>query len=161
MISDIRSNDKGFSVIEIAIVVLSVGILVGIIVYTYAGIKARSRDNARIADITTVLQTNIEAFYSQNMYYPSLQDINNPVWRHTNLPKLKDSALQDPSWTATNKACTVDGKPVLIQKAQPGCYGYAPTNNGASCAAADTTCNQYTLTASLEQGGIYQKTQLD
>ncbi len=161
MTSKHKLNNQGFSIIEILIVLITVGLLVGIVVYTYAGIRARSRDNARIADITTELQTNIEAFYSQNMYYPSLKDINNPTWRNTNLPKLPASAIKDPSWTPSNKACTVNSQPILIKKAQPGCYGYAPTNNGSSCEAADTTCNQYTLTASLEQGGLYIKTQLD
>ena len=156
-----KLNNHGFSVIEILIVLIAVGLLVGIVAYTYAGIRARSRDNTRIADLTTELQTNIEAFYSQNMYYPSLKDMNSPSWRTTNLPKLKSNAIQDPSWTPSNKTCTLNNQPILLKKAQPGCYGYNPTNNGASCESNDTACNQYTLTANLEQGGLYIKTQLD
>ena len=158
---EFRRNQGGFSLIEIFVVLISVGVLVAIVVTTYSGIQARSRNNTRTADITT-LQEYIEKFYSQNMYYPSLKDMNNASWRSANLKGLSQGALQDPSWTASNKICTVNGAPVLINKSQPGCYGYAPTNNGASCEAQDTTCSDYTLTATLEQGGgVYTKKQLD
>lgn len=156
-----RHNQKGFSLIEIFVVLLSVFILIAIVASTYSGIQARSRNNTRTADITKI-QEYIEKFYSQNMYYPSLKDMNNASWLATNLKGLPKNTLKDPSWTAANKECTLNGSPVLINSSKPGCYGYAPTNNGASCESADTTCNEYTLTATLEQGGgIYSKKQLD
>jgi Tfp pilus assembly protein PilE len=141
--------------------VLALGILIAIVLSTYAGIQARSRNNQRTATIRT-LQEHIESFYSQNMFYPSLNDLNNSSWVAANMKGLSVSSYQDPSWTNAVKACTVNGHPVLIAKSQNGCYGYWPTNNGASCENNDTTCNDYTLSATLEQGGgTYTKVQLD
>lgn len=88
--------------------------------------------------------------------------MNNAAWRKANLKGVSQSMLEDPSWSKTNKACTLNGQPILIAKSQPGCLGYQPTNNGASCEADATSCNDYTLTATLEQGGgVYSKSQLD
>ena len=161
MRSHLNNDTKGFSLIEIFVVLISVGVLVAIVVTTYSGIQARSRNNTRTANITT-LQEYIEKFYSQNMYYPSLKDMNSASWRAANMKGLALGALKDPSWTVANKFCTVNGAPVLIDSSKPGCYGYAPTNNGANCETQDSTCNDYTLTATLEQGGgVYSKKQLD
>lgn len=156
-----EKNEAGFSLIEIFIILVSIGILFAIVASTYTGIQARSRNNQRTAEIR-VLQEHIESFYSQNMYYPSRAEINNAAWRKANLKGVNQSMLQDPSWNKTIKTCTLNGEPILISKSQPGCLGYQPTNNGASCEANATTCNDYTLTATLEQGGgVYSKSQLD
>lgn len=154
-------NEQGFSFIELLIVLITIGILVGIIVVTYNNNQAKSRNNIRTADIRT-LQVAVEKFYSQNNYYPTLSEMNSLNWRKANLSNLSQSTFKDPSWTPKNKACNVNGQPILLKQSQPGCYGYSPTNNGASCAAVATSCSDYTLSATLEDNkGIYTKRQLD
>jgi Tfp pilus assembly protein PilE len=156
-----RLKQHGFTFVEILIVLASLIFLFTIIAYTYDGIKARSRNDIRTADIRR-LQVYIETFYSQNTFYPSRADLNSPSWEKANLKGFSLSYLADPLWKSTDKACTVDGNPVLLAKSQTGCFGYAPTNNGASCEKNDQTCDKYTLTATLEAGGgVYTKTQLD
>lgn len=156
-----KSSESGFSLIEILIIVIAVGVLIGIVANTFAGIQARSRNTQRTATVR-ILQEHVESFFAHNMYYPSLADMNNPNWLKANMKGVNTNMYKDPSWTAKNTKCSVDGHPILISKAQPGCLGYNPTNNGASCEALDTTCDNYTLTASLEQGaGIYALSQLD
>ena len=151
----------GFTFVEMLIVLASLIFLFTIIAYTYDGIKARSRNDARTADIRK-LQVYLETFYSQNTFYPSRADLNSPAWEKANLKGFSVSDLADPLWKPSNKVCTSDGNPVLLAKSQNGCFGYAPTNNGASCEKNDQTCDKYTLTATLESGGgIYTKTQLD
>lgn len=154
-------KDSGFTFIEILIVLASVIFLIAIIGYTYDGIKARSRNDARTADIRQ-LQVYIETFYSQNTFYPSRAELNSPAWQKANLKNFSDSYLADPLWTPKNKDCSVNGNPVLLAKPQLGCFGYNPTNNGVNCEANAQTCDQYTLSAKLEDGGgIYTKKQLD
>lgn len=161
MISLKKNKEQGFTIVELLIVIVVIGILAAIVITTYSGIQAKARNAKRETDIQS-LQTQIEAFYSQNQYYPSLTDMNSSAWRATNMKSLDASAMQDPSWSSSNTACTVSGAPTLLTTSQSGCYGYAPTASGASCEAADTTCNQYTLTASMEQGvGTYTKANLD
>ncbi len=154
-------HQEGFTFVEIAILLILVSVLIGIIFVDYSGAKARSRNDIRTAAIKS-LRDYIEIFYSQNTYYPSLSDMNNPSWLAINLKPVTQAMFTDPSWTAKNTACTKDGKPILIRTSVLGCYGYNPTNNGVSCEQDDTTCNDYTLTATLEAGqGVYRLRQLD
>ncbi len=156
------SNDtSGFTFIEILIMLVLVGVLITVVVLDYSGAKARSRNDTRTAAVKT-LRDYVEIFYSQNTYYPSLSDMNSPSWVALNLKSVKQSMYADPSWTAHNKACTQNGEPILIRKSQPGCYGYNPTNSGVSCETNDTSCSDYTITATLEAGeGVYTLRQLD
>ncbi|MGH7234479.1 MAG: type II secretion system protein [Candidatus Saccharimonadales bacterium] len=161
MLKKIRSSEHGFTFIEILIMLVLVGVLIAIVVFDYSGARARSRNDTRTAAVKT-LRDYVEIFYSQNTYYPSLSDMNNPSWLAANLKSVHQSMYKDPSWTSSNKDCTKDGEPILISKSQTGCYGYDPTNSGISCASDDTTCSDYTLTATLEdRQGVYTLRQLD
>jgi type II secretory pathway pseudopilin PulG len=157
----LTKDSRGFTLIELMIILVSVGILIAIIAYTYSGIQARSINTKQETAIRT-LQTSIEKFYSINMYYPSLANINNSAWRTTNMPKLNNKMLQGPSWTVKDTACTVNGQAILLSRSQPGCFGYNPTNNGSSCTRSDKTCNEYMLSATLDQSNKrYTLHQLD
>jgi len=157
----IFNNQRGISTIEVLIVLVTIGVMAWIVDTTYTGIQAKSNNSTRATDINTI-QEHIETFYSQNMYYPTLADMNNSSWVTTNLKGLDQSVMQDPSWTNKNKLCNINSQPVFLVRSQPGCYGYNPTNNGASCAAKANTCNDYVLSASLQQGGgVYTKRQLN
>ena len=156
----IKKNEKGFTLIEILIVFISIVFLVAVVAYTYDGIKARSRNDVRTAELRK-LQVYVETFYSQNTYYPSRADLNNPSWRALNLKSFDISSLKDPLWPK-NKACDVNGQPILLDTSQTGCFGYAPSNNGVSCEKNDKNCDKYTLTATMENGGgVYRLSQLD
>jgi len=155
------SNNRGFTLVELMIVLVSLGIIVFIIYQTYSGIQNQSINTKKETAIRT-LQESIEKFYSKNMYYPSLANINSSAWRSINMPSLTNKMLQDPTWTTKNTFCNLDGQAVLLSIPRPGCYAYAPTNNGASCANSDTTCSEYTLSAFLVGNkGLYTLHQLD
>lgn len=159
--SQLHKDSSGFSFVEILIMVVLIGVLVTIVIFDYSGAKARSRNDSRTAVVKT-LRDYVEIFYSQNTYYPSLSDMNNPSWVALNLKGVKQSMYADPSWSPNNKVCTRNGKPILIKNSQTGCYGYNPTKNGLSCETDDTSCSAYSITASLEAGeGVYALRQLD
>lgn len=118
---------------------------------TDTGGDARARDAQRQSDIQS-LQTQLEAFFAQNAYYPSLADMNSASWRSGNMPSLDSAAMQDPQGSSQT----------LVRSPAPKLYSYEVTDvGGQSCEADDTTCAQYTLTATLESGGTYQKVNLD
>ncbi len=161
MLSKRRFRESGFTLVEILVMLVLVGVLLTIVTLDYSSAKARSRNDIRTTAIKS-LQDYIEKFYSENTYYPSLSDMNNPSWLATNLKNVTTSMYADPSWSASNKSCTKNNQPILLAKSVPGCYGYDPTNSGVSCEANDTTCSDYTLSATLEDGqGSYILRQLD
>jgi hypothetical protein len=118
-----------------------------------SSLDSKSQDSERKVDIKT-LQTQLEVFFSENGYYPSLADLNNASWRAQNMKSLDPAALSDPANTS--------GSTDIKAAAQAGYYAYAPKNSdGGSCEADDTTCATYTLTAILADGQEFSVKSLD
>jgi prepilin-type N-terminal cleavage/methylation domain-containing protein len=138
-----KRDQKGFTIVELLIVIVVIGILAALVVTTYAGIQAKARDSKRQTDMQA-LQTQIEGFYASNNYYPSLADINDPTWRASEMKSLDAAALKDPSGSTSvlsGSEATATGKQ----------YGYvALDSSDAACTAAAAECSSYTLTAYLE-----------
>jgi prepilin-type N-terminal cleavage/methylation domain-containing protein len=153
-----RRNNRGFTIVELVIVIVVLGVLATLVITTYKGIQSRERDSTRQKDIVA-LQTQLEYFFSQNGYYPSLGNMNSAKWLSKNMPKLDQNDLTDPS-NKSNSIKLVDSLRPFKQ------YGYVVTDaSGNSCESNDTNCAKYTLTATYE-GSIngattYQKASLD
>ena len=142
----LKKRNQGFTIVELLIVIVVIGILAALVITTYAGIQSKARNGKRSTDVQS-LQTQIEAFYSQNGYYPSNTDLNSASWRATNMKSLDTVAMVDPSSTC-NPATSTTCVPVA---AAAKTYAYAPTDaSGASCETTDTNCALYTLTATYE-----------
>ena len=159
MISLTKKRDQqGFTIVELLIVIVVIGILAALVVTTYAGIQGKARDSKRKTDLQA-MQTQIEAYYAEENHYPSYTNLNSDQWRSTeanHLKSLKADTLTDPSGTAaTLKA----GEAGATDKK----YGYQPVNDaGTSCESDATTCTGYTLSAYLEGSKtVYTKTALD
>jgi prepilin-type N-terminal cleavage/methylation domain-containing protein len=143
-LSKIKQN-QGFTVVELLIVIVVIGILALLVIVTYTGIQQKARNTKRGTDMSAI-QTQLEAFYQANGYYPNLTDMNSSAWVSANLKSLDQTALIDPSNTTQNM--TLVGAPALKS------YSYVATNAaGASCdgaSPADQACTSYTLTATYE-----------
>lgn len=61
---------KGFTVIEILIVITVTSLLAGSIIVSTTNTRKRSRDSKRKADLLAI-QSALEVYYSQNKYYPT------------------------------------------------------------------------------------------
>jgi prepilin-type N-terminal cleavage/methylation domain-containing protein len=151
MLSIRKKFNRGFTIVELLIVIVVIGILATLVVTTYSGIQQKTRDTARKTDINA-LHGQIEAYQAQNGKYPTLANINDSDFRTANLKGLDPAALQDPQGTAT----TLAGAPAA------DVYSYVATP--ANCdndPAGVGDCTGYTLTATLEGGGTYTKTALN
>ena len=155
-----KAASRGFTIVELLIVIVVIGILAALVVVTYNGIQQKARDTERKTDVKA-LHGQLEAFQAQNGRYPTLTNVNDATWRSTNMKGLDAAAMQDPKWVATNVSCTVSGAATLQGSTTPatGCYGYAVTP--AACDNVATDCTSYTLTANLEGGGTFVKQSLN
>lgn len=60
---------KGFTLIELMIVIVILGVLMGTILPRLTGAQARARDTGRIADLNTIGQA-LETYFDDNGQYP-------------------------------------------------------------------------------------------
>lgn len=153
----LKKSNKGFTIVELLIVIVVIGILALLVITTYSGIQAKARNSKRQTDVAS-LQTQLEAFFSQNGYYPSLTDMNSAAWLTANMKSLDQNALIDPSNPTQSKT--------LVTAPVAKSYAYAVTDSAAaSCEATDTNCAKYTLTATYEGtvngSATYVKSNLD
>ena len=138
----LKKRNQGFTIVELLIVIVVIGILALLVITTYSGIQAKARNSQRAADVASV-QTQLEAFFQNSGYYPSLADMNSASWLSTNMKSLSTDALADPSNPTQSK--TLVASPVAKS------YSYQVTDSsGNSCESNDTTCAKYTLTATYE-----------
>ncbi|HXR50034.1 MAG TPA: prepilin-type N-terminal cleavage/methylation domain-containing protein [Verrucomicrobiae bacterium] len=139
----LKKRNQGFTIVELLIVIVVIGILALLVITTYSGIQAKARNAKRQSDLKSI-QTQLEAFFSQNGYYPSLTDLNGSSWRSTNMKSLDQNALIDPSNPTQSTTLTTGTTPSKQ-------YAYNVTDSsGASCETTDTNCAKYTLVAGYE-----------
>ena len=143
-----KSRQSGFTIVELLIVIVVIGILAALVIVTFSGIQQKARDTKRQTDVKA-LHSQLEAFFAQNGGgYPILADVNTAAWRTTNMKGLDPAALCDPS-AADQTDCAL--------VAAPAAEGYAYQTWAADGTTACTgtagngdVCDKYTLTATLE-----------
>lgn len=156
-----KLNNDGFTLIELFIVLVIIGILGTLVAMTYSGIQAKNRNNERQATIKS-LQGELEAYYALHSTYPTLQNLNDDTWITKNFKDFKPDTLKDPSWNKNAKDCTADSTSVVTATVAAKCYTYqATTTDGSACDNDKNPCAQYTLTAVLEGGEKYVKSSLN
>jgi len=64
------AKQTGFTIVELLIVIVVIGILATITIVAYNGIQQRGRDAQRRSDISTIAKA-LELYYTDKGYYPS------------------------------------------------------------------------------------------
>lgn len=143
-----KTSQSGFTIVELLIVIVVIGILAALVIVTFSGIQQKARDTKRQTDVKA-MHSQLEAFFAQNGGgYPILADVNTASWRTTYMKGLDEAALCDPS-ADDQTGCT------LAAAVADEVYAYQTwdadgTTACTGTAAAGDTCDKYTLTASLE-----------
>ncbi len=70
MLKQLKSKKRGFTIIEIMVVIAIIGILTAIVLASVSAIKKTARDNQRRTDIK-LLQVKLAAYRDQNGVYPA------------------------------------------------------------------------------------------
>jgi type II secretion system protein G len=135
MMTSLKKRQGGFTIVELLIVIIIIGILATLVVVQFTNQQKKARDAQRKTDIGA-LETNLEAYYAENGKYPVLADLNS-----TTLKGLKAETLKDPK--ATSDAPR-SGAASATQ------YGYTVTP--ANCDNTTTDCTNFEVSAVLEDG---------
>ncbi len=65
------TRKSGFTIVELLIVVVVIGILAAIVTVAYTGIQSAARDSSRVATLNQ-LQKALELYYASNSQYPAI-----------------------------------------------------------------------------------------
>lgn len=119
----LKGNQKGFTIIELLVVIVVIAILVALTLPNLFSAQTRARDTERKNDLKNA-QQQLESYYNDNNSYPTTSEGLGLLVTDGYL----DEQPQDP---------------------QGGNYTYAATTDGTTDCTAQP-CAQYTLTADLE-----------
>ena len=140
MFTKLRKQESGFTIVELLIVIVVIGILAALVLNTFQGVQARARDTERQTDINA-LHTQYEVYYNDEGHYPTYA----VAAVATNFPGLDAEALNDPNQNALQNgavpAANSDDHQYYYQAAPAGCDNTA------------TDCTSYTLGVVLEDSG--------
>ncbi len=150
--TSLTRKQSGFTIIELLIVIVVIGILATLVITTFSGIQRNARNRAREADINSV-RSQLEFYYGQQGVYPTLAQVNDATWRTENLRGLEDGALQDPQGEAAT----------LVATPAAGSYAYEVENEaGDACTNEEgNDCVRFTLTATLEDEDAFVRDSLN
>lgn len=121
MFKTLKTAQKGFTIIELLIVIAIIAILAGLVLNNFQGAQAKARDVQRVDDINKI-HSKLEEYHNENGAYPQ-------TFTAATFPGIDSQALVDPR-----------GNSVQIGAA-------AADATAAATAAAPTATNNYAYVA--------------
>lgn len=144
----LKNKSKGFTIVELLIVIVVIAILATLVIVTFTGIQQKARDSKRQTDVDA-LDSHLEAFYANNGYYPTVTDLTTPSWVSQNMKGFDPSALTDPK-----------GSVITGNAPAAGTYAYSYVTAGCTATSPSSStneCTSFVLTAELESGSTFVK----
>lgn len=136
-----QTAQKGFTIVELLIVIVIIGILAAITIVAYNGIQGRTYDTAVQSDIRNLYNKSL-AFYAAEGYYPAATD--------PELARLEYTASKDVYTLATPNLlfCThdrtaPDAKVAVVATSKSGKSFYISSNNGKGQYTGSTPMSDY------------------
>jgi len=130
-------SQKGFTIVELLIVIVVIGILAALVLNTFAGVQKRARDTERQTDVTAIA-TQLEKAYTDNGGYPLFAQIDTSTEATAFFKGIDAGALNAPGQSFSLDDAASTSKDV---------YGYVATG----CTTDNNSCTAFTLTYTKEE----------
>lgn len=132
-----KKNKQGFTIVELLIVIVVIGILAALVLNSFRGVQERARDTERRTDIGSVA-TQLEVYYTDNGGYPTFTgEVNIDAWITANLKGADLNAWRAPNFNVNT----------MVNSATPtkDQYGYTPLQQDGSTACVASPCAKFKL----------------
>jgi prepilin-type N-terminal cleavage/methylation domain-containing protein len=137
MSSKIKKNSKGFTIVELLIVIVVIAILAALVLNSFRGVQERARDTKRRTDVNAQA-SQLEVYYTDNGGYPVFTgQVNTDSWLSANLKGADLNAWRAPN--QTSNSMTNSATPTKDQ------YGYTPLQDDGTTACTTAPCAKYKL----------------
>jgi prepilin-type N-terminal cleavage/methylation domain-containing protein len=137
MSSKIKKSSKGFTIVELLIVIVVIGILAALVLNSFRGVQERARDTKRRTDVNAQA-SQLEVYYTDNGGYPVFTgQVNTDSWLSAN---LKGADLN--AWRAPNQSANSMANTATPSKDQ---YGYTPLQDDGTTACTTAPCAKFKL----------------
>jgi len=136
----LKSKQSGFTIVELLIVIVVIGILATLVIVTFSGVQQKARDTKRETDVKA-LASQLEVYYANNSSYPALAQLQDNTWVTAQLKGLDLAGLTAPNGTGNT----------VSANASKTTYAYVPTPTG--CTTNGKDCTGFTLTSQREASG--------
>lgn len=141
----LKQRQSGFTIVELLIVIVIIGILATLVIVTFSGVQQKARDSERKTDINA-LAGQLEAAYANTGYYPGLAGFNDAATRSSLEIRIDTKAFADPK----NKGDEVLlGGPTATTTGTAD-YRYHYVTTGCTGTGTAEQCTGYTLSTYLE-----------
>lgn len=153
----LKRKQSGFTIVELLIVIIVIGILAALVLVTFTGVQQKARNTERQTDIKA-MQSHLETYYAKNgSMYPTRDELNDDDYNATTHAGFIEDQLKglDVGSTCDPKDTNVATPPCDYAASSTATqYGYAPTqDDGSACDNSDgNECTKYSLTYN-EEGG--------
>lgn len=144
----LKQKQSGFTIVELLIVIVIIGILAGLVITTFVGIQARGRDSERRTDLKA-MQGQLEAYFADNGGYPTRDDFSDATWRTNNKVTLDVKAQSDPKGNGNGLGGTTTATQYSYVPG-PGACNSPTTSANPPVAGTTPYCTTYTLQAASE-----------
>jgi prepilin-type N-terminal cleavage/methylation domain-containing protein len=152
----LKKAQRGFTIVELLIVIVVIGILAGLVLNSFQGVQARARDTERRTDINS-MATQLEVYYNDKGGYPSATDFADSTWRAGNFKGADANAFIDPKGVAIN--ATGSSYTYANTGSTTGCV--SPTQSDGTTANTGTFCEKFVITGTMEKQSNITKNSLN
>src|SRR5438105_3220780 len=102
MKSKILKNNKGFTIVELLIVIVIIAILAALVLNSFRGVQERARDTKRSTDVNAQ-HSQLEVYYTDNAGYPVFTgSIDTDTWITANFKGADLTAWRAPNATTNS-----------------------------------------------------------